>query len=80
MTRWEKFLKWLGFHVHDRKLFCVNQIAFVKCIDPTCGMESIPWEVSADKARDWHESHPDAMKELLAIKEKQDDIARHKCG
>lgn len=67
-----KFKSWLKkvfkIHEHDRKTFCVGQIAFVKCI--TCGDESIPWEVTKKVADAWHESHPKAMEELLEIKNK----------
>jgi hypothetical protein len=64
-----KFLYWLhglfSGHKHDKKLFCVGEIAFVKCT--TCGHESIPWKVKPETAKEWHRTHPDAMKELLAL-------------
>jgi hypothetical protein len=40
--------KLFGTHIHERELFLVGRIAFVKCV--TCGDESIPWEVSQEKA------------------------------
>lgn len=57
-----------GYHFHEKKLFCVGEIAFVKC--KTCGDESIPWQVRKSIADDWHESHPNAMEELLEINNK----------
>jgi hypothetical protein len=54
----------LGLHVHERKVFCFGEIAFVRCM--TCGDESLPWRVSSKTAKAWDEGHPQAMEEYLA--------------
>lgn len=68
----------LGIHSHERKVFCVGNIAFVKCV--TCGMESIPWEVSREKAKAWRESYPNAIDDLVAIDERRKRPASRKGG
>lgn len=56
LSRLQRLLVWLGFHVHDPRVFCVGEYAVVKCT--LCGMESVPWPVSKEKADAWRESHP----------------------
>lgn len=61
LTTWERLCKWAGLHVHERRLFLLDEICMVKCV--TCGAESIPWKVTKEKAdaarpghrNDWHE-------------------------
>lgn len=65
LTGWRKWWAWLGFHVHDPRVFCFGNIATVKCT--LCGMESIPWEVTEDKALAWREAHPNAAEEYNEI-------------
>jgi hypothetical protein len=61
----EKLMRFFGMHVHERKIFCVGEVAFVKCV--TCGDESIPWRVPKEVADAWHETHPEAMPQLEAM-------------
>lgn len=61
------FKKTLGLHTHDRELFCVGNIAFVKCMDPKCGMESLPWEVSDAAAKAWAETNGHKLEKLYAL-------------
>ncbi len=55
----------LRMHEHQRKVFCVGEIAFVKCT--TCGAESFPWLVPKQIAKAWQDVHPEALSELVAI-------------
>lgn len=60
------FARWLGFHFHEPRVFCIGTYALVKCV--TCGAESIPWIVSEEKAKAWNDAHPNGVAEYLAIK------------
>lgn len=56
---------------HDRELFVVGQLAFVKC--KRCGSESIPWVISKTKADQFRKDHPDNMELLKEIEKSPRD-------
>lgn len=71
---WDRIRKFFGLHVHERKVFCVGNLAFVKCV--TCGHESIPWEVPEKTAKDWRRSHPNAIAELKTIQSRLRELQK----
>lgn len=73
MTGWwgrfsDAIKKFFGIPIHDKELFAVGNIAFVKC--KICGNESFPWQVSPEVAAIWHRANPDAMDRLVEINER----------
>lgn len=69
LNKWQRFKVWLGFHIHEPKIFCAGQYAFVKCM--TCRAESIPWLVSKVHADEWAKNNPNWAAELNAIDQKR---------
>jgi len=65
MTIWDKIKRFFGMHVHERKLFMVGDICFVKCV--TCGMESIPWKPPLKAVRAARQQHAGDIDELVEI-------------
>lgn len=62
--------------VHERELYVLkNAIAFVRC--KRCGMQSMPWRVRPDQAKEYNERHPEMYTELDEIdKTKVSDACR----
>lgn len=58
----------LRIHTHERRVFCVGNIAFVKCV--VCGFESEPWEVPDVIAQRWTDAHPNSVAELIELEKK----------
>jgi hypothetical protein len=64
LKRIKKFFK--RKPLHDKQLYCTsNGYAFVKC--KRCGSESIPWQVSLDKAKQFQIDRPEMYQELASI-------------
>lgn len=63
----DKLKRFFGIHVHERKLFLVGNICFVKCV--TCGDESIPWEPPLIAVAAASDQHAGDVAELVKINE-----------
>ncbi len=68
MNRLDRIKCFFGLHVHERRVFCVTGIAFMKCV--TCGAESIPWFAPQEAADEWEKANPDAVTRLVEIEKK----------
>lgn len=66
LTNW--FKKIFKIHEHDKQVFCVGNIAFVKCM--SCGDESIPWRVSESVAEKWRSVNEEKLTALYTFKRK----------
>lgn len=60
-------------HEHERELFLIGNICLVKCV--TCGAESIPWEVSKEKAEAAKHREGDIAK-YIALNKKLEEAKR----
>jgi hypothetical protein len=67
MSKIDAIKRFLGLHVHNRRLFLIGDYCMVKCTDPKCGMESIPWRPplkAAEEARPFHKNDAKDYMEL----------------